>query len=255
RALFHLTKALDPTRLVVGNDGWEQLETDLVTVHDYASRGRVLRDRYGSHDQLATTLSAWLTRLATHPRVDVHLGVDALQVRDAVPAGTPLVYTGPVDRFFGDSQGRLGWRTLDFEQEVLEVGDFQGTSVMNYADEDVAWTRIIEPRHFHPEREYPPDRTVVIREYSRSAGQDDEPYSPIATPQDRERLTRYRALAAELPDVFFGGRLGTYQYLDMHMAIASALALVDNELAPRLGRACEPAVVDLRAGVAPRSLG
>jgi UDP-galactopyranose mutase len=180
--------------------------------------------------------TAWLQRMAQHPLIDVVLDVDYLQVRSLVPAGTPVVYTGPLDRYFGDCEGRLGWRTLDFDQEVLPVGDFQGTSVMNYADADVPWTRIHEFRHFHPERDYPKDRTVVVREYSRRAEQADEPYYPINTPGDREVLARYRARAAREPDVFFGGRLGTYQYLDMHMAIASALSLFENELVPRLSQ-------------------
>jgi UDP-galactopyranose mutase len=178
--------------------------------------------------------TAWLQRMAEHPLIDVLLEVDFLEVRALVPAGTPVVYTGPLDRYFDDCEGRLGWRTLDFEQEVLPVGDFQGTSVMNYADADVPWTRIHEFRHFHPERDYPDDRTVVVREYSRRAEPSDEPYYPINTPHDREVLRRYRERAAREPDVLFGGRLGTYQYLDMHMAIASALSMFDNELVPRL---------------------
>jgi UDP-galactopyranose mutase len=183
--------------------------------------------------------AAWLTRMAAHERIDVELGVDYFDVRAELPPGVPVVYTGPLDRYFDYRHGALAWRTLDFEQEVLPVGDFQGTPVMNYADEDVPWTRIHEFRHFHPERAYPDDRTVVVREYSRSAGVGDEPYYPVNAASDRERLDRYRELAREEPDVYFGGRLGTYKYLDMHMAIASALTLVDNELTPRLsgGRA------------------
>ncbi len=182
--------------------------------------------------------TAWLARMADHPLIDVVLGTDWFDVRAAVPAGRPVVYTGPLDRYFDHAEGRLGWRTLDFERQVLPVGDFQGTPVMNYADPDVPWTRIHEFRHFHPERDhYPTDRTVVVREYSRAADEGDEPYYPINTPTDRAMLHRYRERAAAEPDVYFGGRLGTYQYLDMHMAIASAMTLVDNTLAPRLGSA------------------
>ncbi len=144
----------------------------------------------------------------------------------------PVVYTGPVDRYFDYSEGHLGWRTLDFEREVLPTGDFQGTSVMNYADEDVPFTRIHEFRHFHPERDYPSDKTVIMREFSRFAEADDEPYYPINTAEDRERLLAYRDLAAGERDVLFGGRLGTYKYLDMHMAIGSALSRFDNVLRP-----------------------
>jgi UDP-galactopyranose mutase len=178
--------------------------------------------------------TALLERMADHPLVDVRLGVDFFDVRQQIPVGTPVVYTGPLDRYFSYSEGELGWRTLDFEQEVLPVGDFQGTPVMNYGDSDVPWTRIHEFRHFHPEREHPADRTVIVREYSRSAQRGDEPYYPVNTPADRAVLERYRALAAREPDVYFGGRLGTYKYLDMHMAIASALTMVDNVLTPRL---------------------
>ncbi|MGH3382569.1 MAG: UDP-galactopyranose mutase, partial [Actinoallomurus sp.] len=138
----------------------------------------------------------------------------------------------PLDRYFGYSEGALGWRTLDFEREVLPTGDFQGTPVMNYADEDVPYTRIHEFRHFHPERDHPADRTVIVREYSRSAGTGDEPYYPIDTAEDRAKLTRYRELARAERGVLFGGRLGTYRYLDMHMAIASALTMYDNRLRP-----------------------
>ena len=107
---------------------------------------------------------------------------------------------------------------------------------MNYNDADVPYTRIHEFRHFHPERsEYPSDKTVIVKEYSRFAEDDDEVYYPINTPEDREKLEAYRRLAAEESEqnnVLFGGRLGTYQYLDMHMAIAAALTLFDNQLRP-----------------------
>ncbi|MRK03310.1 UDP-galactopyranose mutase, partial [Aeromicrobium sp. S22] len=128
--------------------------------------------------------------------------------------------------------GDLSWRTLDFETEVLATGDFQGTPVMNYADPDIAHTRIHEFRHFHPERDHPADKTVIMREFSRFAGTGDEPYYPVNTPQDRERLLAYRELARGEKNVLFGGRLGTYRYLDMHMAIGSALSMFDNKLAP-----------------------
>jgi UDP-galactopyranose mutase len=176
-----------------------------------------------------------LTRMTESPLIEVRLDTDFFDVRDeVVPEGVPVLYTGPLDRYFGYSEGRLGWRTLDFVQEVVDVGDFQGTSVMNYADEDVPFTRIHEFRHFHPERDYPQDRSVIVREYSRFAEDDDEPYYPINTATDREMLLRYREKARAEQGVLFGGRLGTYQYLDMHMAIASAFRMYDNVLKPHL---------------------
>lgn len=178
--------------------------------------------------------TAWLTAMADHPRIEVRLGVDFDQVRGLIPAGTLVVYTGAIDRYFGYREGRLGWRTLDLEVEVVPVADFQGTSVMNYADMDVPFTRIHEFRHLHPERNGPSDATVIMREYSRFATGEDEPYYPIGTDQDRAMLKRYREAARAEPDVIFGGRLGSYQYLDMHMAIASALTAFTNQVAPRL---------------------
>ena len=185
--------------------------------------------------------TAWLENMAADERIEVRLDTDWFDVRDEIRAASPdapVVYTGPLDRYFDYSAGRLGWRTLDFETEVLETGDFQGTPVMNYNDADVPYTRIHEFRHFHPERDtYPDDKTVIMREFSRFAEDEDEPYYPINTPADREMVTAYRDLAkAETASqkVLFGGRLGTYQYLDMHMAIASALTMFENTLAPHL---------------------
>jgi UDP-galactopyranose mutase len=177
--------------------------------------------------------TALLARMADSPLIEVRLETDFFDVRAELDS-VPVVYTGALDRYFDYREGRLGWRTLDFEREVAPVKDFQGTSVMNYADEDVPYTRIHEFRHFHPERDYPENRTVIMREYSRFAEDDDEPYYPINTPADREMLLRYRALADAEPGVVFGGRLGTYQYLDMHMAIAAALQTYDTVLQPHL---------------------
>ena len=182
--------------------------------------------------------TAWLERMADRPGIEVRLETDFFDTSQPANKGLvgqlPIVYTGPLDRYFDYAEGRLGWRTLDFEQEVLEVGDFQGTSVMNYADADVPFTRIHEFRHFHPERDYPSDKTVIMREYSRFAKDDDEPYYPVNTPADRTMLEAYRARQEAEPKVVFGGRLGTYQYLDMHMAIGAALSAWDNKVRPLL---------------------
>jgi UDP-galactopyranose mutase len=177
--------------------------------------------------------TAWLERMAGHPAIEVRLGTDFSSLRADAAGSVPVVYTGALDAYFGYAAGDLGWRTLDFELEVLATGDFQGTPVMNYADADVPFTRIHEFRHFHPERDwYPRDKTVIMREFSRSARRGDEPYYPINTAADRERLLAYREMAAREPGVLFGGRLGTYKYLDMHMAIGSALTMYENRLRP-----------------------
>jgi len=185
--------------------------------------------------------TAWLEKMASHDRIEVRLDTDffdtSQEINKANVIGNiPVVYTGPVDQYFDYSEGRLGWRTLDFEREVKPTGDFQGTSVMNYADPDVPYTRIHEFRHFHPERNYATDKTVIMREFSRFAKGTDEPYYPVNTPQDREQLVKYRDLGRNESGVLFGGRLGTYKYLDMHMAIGAALSMVDNKLMPHFAK-------------------
>ena len=177
--------------------------------------------------------TAWLQRMADHKNIEVRLDTDFSGLRADAAGSVPVVYTGALDAYFGYAAGDLGWRTLDFELEVLPTGDFQGTPVMNYADADVPFTRIHEFRHFHPERDwYPKDKTVIMREFSRFAGRGDEPYYPINTAVDRDRLLAYREMADHEPGVLFGGRLGTYKYLDMHMAIGSALSMYENRLRP-----------------------
>lgn len=179
--------------------------------------------------------TAWLERMAAHPNIEVRLNTDFFSgdheySREKVLGQVPVVYTGPVDRYFDYTEGDLSWRTIDLEEEVLPIEDFQGCSVMNYPDADVPFTRIHEFRHFHPERDYTKDATVIMREYSRFANKGDEPYYPVNTSVDREKLLKYRDLAKGEKDVLFGGRLGTYKYLDMHMAIGSALSMFDNKI-------------------------
>jgi len=181
--------------------------------------------------------TALVERMVDHPRIDVQVNTDYFDDSHPLSRGrtagkVPVVYTGPLDRYFDYEEGHLAWRTLDFDQEVLPVGDFQGTAVMNFADQKVPYTRVHEFRHFHPERNYPADATVIVRESSRFADHGDEPYYPVNTPRDRETLVAYRQRMDAEPGVYFGGRLGTYQYLDMHMAIASALTMHTNRITP-----------------------
>jgi UDP-galactopyranose mutase len=195
-----------------------------------------------THEGLPTDgYTAWLTKMADHPRIEVRLDVDFFDVRDEYVGKVPVVYTGPVDEYFGHSEGRLSWRTVDLRESVEDVDDFQGTGVVNYNDQEVPFTRIIEFKHFHPERAktHLPGKTVIVHEYSRFAEPGDEPYYPVNTAEDRAKLLKYRDLAKAEPMVLFGGRLGTYQYLDMHMAIGSALSMFDNTLRPHFAGGAE----------------
>jgi UDP-galactopyranose mutase len=131
-----------------------------------------------------------------------------------------VVWTGPIDAFFGFEFGRLGYRTLDFVPEVCD-GDYQGHPVVNYCDVDVPYTRITEHKHFAPWEDH--SRTVVYREFSRLCGESDTPYYPIRLVKEKEQLLNYVQLARNARGVTFIGRLGTYRYLDMDVTIHEAL--------------------------------
>ncbi len=213
-----------------------ELSADIITRLPvrYTFDNRYFNDTY---EGLPTDgYTAWLERMAEHPNITVRLETDFLDESNGVAAqykGTvPIVYTGPVDEYFDNCEGRLSWRTVDLETETLDVDDFQGTGVVNANDPELPYTRVLEFKHLHPERKHTPGKTIVVHEYSRFAEEGDEPYYPINTAEDRAKLLKYRELAKAEPMVLFGGRLGTYKYLDMHMAIGSALSVFDNKISP-----------------------
>ena len=221
----------------------KELSPDIITRLPvrYTFDNRYFNDTY---EGLPTDgYTAWLERMADHPNIEVRVNTDFFapdQFRiDDYKGKVPIVYTGPVDEYFGHAEGHLSWRTVDLEAETLDVDDFQGTGVVNYNDESVPYTRILEFKHLHPERTYLPGKTIVVHEYSRFAEEGDEPYYPINTAEDRAKLLKYRELAKREPMVLFGGRLGTYKYLDMHMAIGSALSMYDNKLRPHFADGAE----------------
>ena len=217
---------------------WEkdptELSPDIITRLPvrYTFDNRYFNDKYEGLPVDGYT--AWLERMADHPNIEVMLDTDFFSVVDDYKGKVPIVYTGPVDEYFGFSAGKLSWRTVDLESETLDVDDYQGTGVVNANDLEVPFTRELEFKHLHPERaeRYKPGKTIVVKEYSRFAQEGDEPYYPINTADNREKILAYRDLAKKEPMVLFGGRLGTYKYLDMHMAIASALTMFENKLRP-----------------------
>jgi UDP-galactopyranose mutase len=162
-------------------------------------------------------------KMLTHPLIEIQLGVDFFDVKNKIPSTSTVIYSGPIDRYFNFSEGVLGWRTLDFQEEVIQKGDFQGTTVVNYPEASIPFTRIHEFKHYHPERSHRTDCTVIFKEFSRFAERGDTPYYPINTPVDQEKFKRYEALAQNEKNVIFGGRLGSYKYFDMHHVIAMAL--------------------------------
>ena len=140
------------------------------------------------------------------------------------------VFTGQIDEFFGYRYGALGYRSVRFENEILDTDNYQGDAVVNYTDREVPYTRIIEHKHFEFGKQ---EKTVISREYSAEWQPGIEPYYPINDEANNALYEKYKALAATRPDVIFGGRLGQYKYYDMDKVIAAALTAVDDEFGKR----------------------
>jgi UDP-galactopyranose mutase len=161
--------------------------------------------------------------------IPIELGVDFFDDRELwEKKARKIVYTGPIDRYFEFCHGHLNWRSVRFEIEQLPLADFQGVSVMNYADEDIPYTRIHEPKHLHLERYWNKSTTVIVREFPHVDAE--QPYYPVNFSADRAMYEKYAALQSELANVIFGGRLARYKYYDMHQVIAGALAMARKEL-------------------------
>lgn len=172
-------------------------------------------------------------RLLDHPAITVRYNTDYLALRETFPADLPVFYSGPLDAYFNYRHGALPWRGLRFEWETKPVRDWQGCTVMNYADASVPYTRIHEFKHFHPEREavHQSEQTIICREFPADWKLGDIPYYPVNTAASAELLAKYQADAAACPNVIFGGRLGEYRYYDMDKVIARALDQVHAYLA------------------------
>ena len=171
-------------------------------------------------------------RIFATPLIDTLTNTDFFDIRAQLDPNAIIIYTGAIDKFYNYRHGDLAWRTLDFEIERPDTDDYQGASVVNYPETDVKFTRIHEFKHLHPERRYRSGKTLIMREFSRFAARDDEPYYPVNTASDKATYDRYAAMAAEEKRTIFGGRLGTYRYLDMHQAIGAALKSFERELLP-----------------------
>jgi len=175
--------------------------------------------------------TALFNGLLSHKNITLQLNTDFFDIRDRLAKDCTLIYSGPIDRFFDYSLGRLSWRTLRFEKEVLPVEDYQGNAVINFPEPDIPFTRIHEPRHLHLERRYPTDKTVIFREYSLPDN-GDAPFYPIASEANHRLLNRYKKLAEQLPRTYIGGRLGDYKYYDMDQTIQRALELFEESILP-----------------------
>ena len=176
------------------------------------------------------------TRLVEHllEGTEVRLGVDYLEHKGELDAlAEKIVYTGPIDAYFGYRLGALEYRSVRFENELLDKPNFQGNAAVNYTDAETPYTRIIEHKWFtfgRDENGNDLPKTIVSREYSSEWRPGDEPYYPVNDEKNGALYAKYKALAAKEPKVRFGGRRGEYRYYDMDAVIAAALNAAEQEM-------------------------
>lgn len=166
--------------------------------------------------------------------IEVRLNTDYLKHKEELDAlAKKVVYTGPIDAYFGYDLGYLEYRSVRFETEVLDKPNFQGNAAVNYTDRETPWTRIIEHKWFEfgkDEKGQDLPKTVISREYSSEWKPGDEPYYPVNDDKNNRIFEAYRKRAEQESNIIFGGRLGEYKYYDMDQVIASALEMCQREL-------------------------
>ena len=166
--------------------------------------------------------------------IEVRLNEDYLEDKAKWNAmAEKVVYTGAIDAYFDYALGNLEYRSVRFENEILDMPNFQGNAAVNYTDRETPWTRIIEHKWFEfgkDENGNDLPKTIISKEYSSEWKPGDEPYYPVNDKKNGELYQKYKALAEKEENIIFGGRLGEYKYYDMDAVIASALECARNQL-------------------------
>lgn len=166
--------------------------------------------------------------------IEVRLNEDYLEDKEKWNAmAEKVVYTGAIDAYFDYTLGNLEYRSVRFENEILDMPNFQGNAAVNYTDRETPWTRIIEHKWFEfgkDEEGNDLPKTIISKEYSSEWKPGDEPYYPVNDEKNGELYQKYKALAEKEENIIFGGRLGEYKYYDMDAVIASALECARNQL-------------------------
>ena len=167
-------------------------------------------------------------KMLDHENIDVETNVDFFSNKEQYLKDFPkIVFTGMIDEFFDYKLGELEYRSLRFENETLDMENYQGNAVVNYTDAETPYTRIIEHKHFEFGSQA---KTIITKEHSKTWEKGDEPYYPVNNDRNNHLYKSYKKLADEQGNVIFGGRLGHYRYYDMHQVIGAALQCVRNEL-------------------------
>ena len=174
--------------------------------------------------------TAIFNKMLSSKNITIKLNTDFHKVKHQFDSDTKIIYSGSIDSLLDYKYGDLDYRTLSFEKDILNYEDFQGTSVMNYANQDIPFTRIHEPKHLHPERAHTKNKTLIIKEFSKEADRE-APYYPIGGNSNKLLYDKYLVEIKEVyPNIIVGGRLGDYKYYDMHHVIKEALSLYKREI-------------------------
>ncbi len=171
-------------------------------------------------------------KMLNHPNITLKLGTDYFDIKKSIIPKKMTIYSGPIDRYFEYSLGHLDWRSIKLKRVVVPHDDYQGTSVMNYADTDVEYTRIHEPKHLHTEKNYSKEQSLLF--YENSCIDKNAPFYPIKDKKNQELYQKYKLMADNEKSVLFGGRLGSYAYFDMDQAIAQALSIFESTIRRKL---------------------
>ena len=166
--------------------------------------------------------------------IEVRLNTDYFEHKEEMDAiAEKVIYTGPIDAYFDFKLGTLEYRSVRFENELLDIPNFQGNAAVNYTDRETPWCRIIEHKWFEFGKDAQGNdlpKTVISREFSSEWKPGDEPYYPVNDEKNSALYAQYKALAANESKVIFGGRLGEYKYYDMDAVIAAALEMCKKEI-------------------------
>jgi UDP-galactopyranose mutase len=166
-------------------------------------------------------INALLKGIETKTNIDFFKEKESLE-----KIATKIVFTGKIDEYFDYKYGKLEYRSLQFEHQVLETSNYQGNAVVNYTEAEIPFTRIIEHKHFEFGTQ---EKTIITKEYPKEWEKGDEPYYPVNDDKNSELYLKYKQIAGNTDNVIFGGRLAEYKYYDMHQVIASALTKVKQE--------------------------
>lgn len=166
-------------------------------------------------------------QMIRNKNITLKLKTDYYDIKDKIPKNCKIIFTGSIDKLFDYEYGKLEYRSLRFEFETLPFQDYQGTSVINYADANIPYTRIHEFKHYHTEKTeiFNSNKTIICKEFPKNYNEDNEPYYPINNDENNKKYALYQQKAAKINNLYLGGRLGLYQYLDIDKTIEKALDL------------------------------